>query len=42
VRIELVSGSFVLPDYIAFTATQTAVDPGGGEHSWGRIKNLYR
>lgn len=41
-RIELVGGSFFLPDYIALTATQSAVEPGDGERSWGTIKSLYR
>ncbi len=41
-RIELVDGSFFLPDYIALSATETAVTPFDEELSWGVIKSLYR
>ncbi len=41
-RIELVEGSFFLPDYLALTASETAVDPAAAERSWGAIKSLYR
>jgi len=41
-RIELIDGSFFLPDYIALNATETAVTPPDGELSWGIIKSLYK
>ena len=41
-RLELVTGMFILPDFVQLVATQTTVDPFDEELSWGAIKSLYR